>query len=194
MRDHDLDLLLDSALRTYADPGADSGLEQRVLARICAESTPSPWHRWIPWTIALGAAACLLLIVFSAPKRTRLLSSGIAHQAFQSQTPSTSTARRERALVPIPASVAAHGTQRSVLTAHRHSATLVAKASPLPKLNIFPAPRALTPQEQALIAFATQVPQQQAEAVIEAQKQSAAPLTIAALTIQPLATPDKGMN
>ncbi len=63
MREKDeLDSLLDAALVTYADPGPDSGLEQRILARISAEnfaaSAPAPRRRWLPWGIAL-AGACL---------------------------------------------------------------------------------------------------------------------------------------
>jgi hypothetical protein len=64
----ELDLLLDSALATYADPGPDSGLEQRVLAGLEAarKSGESPrafagTRRWLPWAIALPLAASLLL-------------------------------------------------------------------------------------------------------------------------------------
>jgi len=41
----ELDLLLDSALATYADPGPGSGLEQRILTRISAETAPAPRRR-----------------------------------------------------------------------------------------------------------------------------------------------------
>ena len=38
----ELDILLDSALTTYADPGPDSGLDQRILTRISTEAAPAP--------------------------------------------------------------------------------------------------------------------------------------------------------
>ena len=41
----DLDLLIDSALATYADPGPDSGLEDRVLVTLAAVRTETPRER-----------------------------------------------------------------------------------------------------------------------------------------------------
>ena len=40
----DLDLLIDSALATYADPGPDSGLEDRLLVGLSAVRTET--HRY----------------------------------------------------------------------------------------------------------------------------------------------------
>src|SRR5271167_2041306 len=65
----EFDLLLRSALETYADSGPDSGLAERVLARIAIEgegdrirrSKRSGWT--IRWAIALPLAACLIIAI-----------------------------------------------------------------------------------------------------------------------------------
>jgi hypothetical protein len=78
MRDKDdLDLLLDSALATYADPGTEGGLERRVLAALSAArdsdgrkgSAEKPRGRWLPWAVALPVAACLILVWVLASTR-----------------------------------------------------------------------------------------------------------------------------
>ena len=95
----DLDLLLDSALSTYADPGPDAGLganfEQRVLARIAAAQTSperkqAPRRTWLPWAIALPLAAGLVLLLLLAPK--------INH------SPSANTQLAHESAPPIPSS------------------------------------------------------------------------------------------
>ena len=90
MPDHDdLDLLLRSAVSTYGDP--DSGLAQRVLARVSAEVAPAPRRRWLPWAIALPAAACLLLLLV-------LVGHKPAHTPTSSRAPN----------LPIPGTAARH--------------------------------------------------------------------------------------
>jgi hypothetical protein len=69
MREKDeLDLLLDSALSTYADPGPHYGLEDRILAEVAAARMASDRpatgaksrSRWLAWAIGIPVAACLL--------------------------------------------------------------------------------------------------------------------------------------
>jgi len=78
MRDKDdLDLLLDSALSTYADPGPDFGLEGRVLTALSAArdsnsrkiAAAKPRSRWLPWAIAIPVAAGLILVWVLASTR-----------------------------------------------------------------------------------------------------------------------------
>jgi hypothetical protein len=180
----DLDRLLRSALSTYGDP--DSGLAQRVLARISAEVAPAPRRRWLPWAIALPAAACLLLfVVLSGPKPTHP-PSGSARQTFQTQDLPRITAHTE----PVPAlSSKAH-----LLKPRPHLTTAGTRTAPLPKLDVFPTPRPLTPEERALAVFAAQAPESERQSLIEAQKQIDAPLSIAAIQIPPLEPPQKGTN
>ncbi len=75
----ELDLLLDSALATYADPGPNSGLEQRVLAGLEAARRSGEHHprafagtrRWLPWAIAVPVAASLLILWLSSTRFVR---------------------------------------------------------------------------------------------------------------------------
>ena len=198
MREKDeLDTLLDAALVTYADPGPDSGLEQRVLACVSGEnfavSTPTPRRRWLPWGIALAAASCLLLfVVISAQKRIHPPSRNV--QSALSSDPLHATTIRREPISVLPHSTIIHGANRIMPKVQHPSTEITHRSAPLPKLDVFPTPQPLMPEEQALVAFATQAPQRQVEAVIEAQKQAGAPLTIAAIRIQPLEQPEQGQN
>ncbi|HVT96269.1 MAG TPA: hypothetical protein VHE33_02100, partial [Acidobacteriaceae bacterium] len=58
--------------------------------------------------------------------------------------------------------------------------------NPLPKQDVFPEPRPLSAQEEALVAFASHVPAKVQEQVIEAQKHANDPIVIAELKIAPL--------
>ena len=60
--------------------------------------------------------------------------------------------------------------------------------------SMYSLPRPLSPEERALYAFATQVPEEQRQAVLAAQKNDDAPLNIAAIHIQPLEMSDPGKN
>ena len=62
----------------------------------------------------------------------------------------------------------------------------------LPKLDVFPAPAPLTPEERSLAAVADAGPPPQRDALIESQKNLDTPLNIAALNIPPLAAPGEG--
>ena len=90
MREKDpLDLLIDSALSTYADPGPDSGLEDRVLTAVAVRNETSRvrarWSpRWLPWAIAVPIAAVLILLWLSIA-RNKPLPDSAPQQAHQSQ-------------------------------------------------------------------------------------------------------------
>ena len=89
-----LDLLLDSAMATYGDPGPDSALEQRVLSSLAVaraaeqESRAGAWSlRWLGWAIAVPVAASLLLWI--AINRTLHAPTVQTDQAKQPQTTHT---------------------------------------------------------------------------------------------------------
>jgi hypothetical protein len=65
---------------------------------------------------------------------------------------------------------------------------------PLPKREVFPTPQPLSPEEQAFVEFAARAPETERQLFIEAQKRDDAPLSIAAIEIQPLDPPDHGGN
>lgn len=197
MREKDeLDDLIDASLSTYADPGPHFGLEQRILGRVSAEnlaaSTPA-LRRWLPWGIPLAAASCLLLfVVFSGQKRIHPPSRNV--QSALSSNPLSATTAHHEPIPVLPPATFIHGANRLSPNAHRPSMGITHKSAPLPKREIFPTPEPLTPQERALVEFATQVPESQRRAVVEAQMHDDAPLRIADLQIPLLEPPDEGKN
>jgi hypothetical protein len=183
MRENDdLDLLLDAALKTYADSEKSPNLEQRILARIAAEPSVAPRTRWLPWVIALPLAACLLvLVLFMSPQH---------REPSQTATPfAPSSPLATLPAAPLPAKVHSSRT-RSPL----HSAPpilLAGRDVPLPKLDVFPTPQPLTAEERALVVIATQTPVPLRRALVEAQSQPDAPLHIAEISIPPVKPPDQ---
>ena len=198
MREKDeLDSLLDAALVTYADPSPDSGLEQRVLARISAEnfaaSAPAPRRRWLPWGIALAGACCLLFfVVISAQKRIHPPIHNAQSAKLANTPPAVTTQHGPTPIVSH--SAFNHGANRTMAKVHRQPIEITHKSPPLPKREVFPTPEPLTPQEQALVAFAAQASKPEIQALVQARQEAEAPLAIAALHIQPLEQPEQGQN
>ena len=188
----DLDLLLDSALSTYSDPGPEAGLETRVLARVTAQAAPAPRRHWLPWALALPVAACLLLLVHSGPRITQPRATHSTGKALRLQEPDVATNRSEQQ--PALQLAPRQGSKRAGFKAQPHFAVVVAKAARLPKLDVFPTPQPLTPEEQALAFFAANAPEPERKSLLKAQEQADAPLRIAAIHIQPLESPAQGAN
>ena len=196
--EENLDRILESSLSRYGDPGADSGLAERILARMSSEarvsseqssnrSAPRWRSRFVLWA-ALPAAACLLLTLF-------LLKSagpGAHQQSTRSPQPSSTSSGSETPVANITPA------QQSRPTARHHSQPRPTMAAALaaapPKLDVFPLPQPLSPEERALYAFATQVPEKQRQAILDAQKNVDAPLNIASIHIQPLEISETGKN
>jgi hypothetical protein len=65
-----------------------------------------------------------------------------------------------------------------------------ANTQSLPKLDTFPAPQALTPNEQAFATYVAHATEEEQRALIEVHDHLEAPLTIAAIKIQPLEPPE----
>jgi hypothetical protein len=192
MHERDLDRMLESSLSSYGDPdthlGADSGLAERILARVSSEQSSNHsaarWrNRFLLWA-ALPAAACLLLTLL-------LLKSadpGTDHQS--------ASLPQRGSKAPVVANITP--AQKTPPTARHHTQPrptgAAAKAAAPPKLDVFPLPQPLSPEEQALSTFATEVPEKQRQAILDAQKNVDAPLNIAAIHIQPLELSDTGKN
>lgn len=188
-----LDRMLESSLSSYGDSGADSRLAERILAHVSREQRPHQsaprWRKRLVLWAALPAVACLLLTFLLL----RSAGPGATHQSASLPLPaSTSTGSK--------APKVANGAlaRKTSVTAKPHAqtpaATAVAKSAARPKLDVFPLPHPLSPEEQALYAFATQVPDEQRQAVLAAQRNDDAPLNVAAIHIQPLEIPDTGKN
>ncbi len=202
----ELDLLLDAALSTYADPGPDSGLEQRVLAAIRmagetegAETVRTQRRHWLPWAIAVPLAAGMLILWLSFGRVVHVPSTQ-PQLALHANTPLNEPHTAE---IPVPA----HPEHPSAAKAHHEFAAVSARlkscpfkttdaanCAPLPKLDVFPTPIPPSAEERALVAVANTGPASQRQALIASQQHTDAPLSIAALNIPPLAVPGEGKN
>ena len=188
----DLDLLIDSALATYADPGPDSGLEDRVLVTLAAVRSETPqvlgrWRRrWLPWSVALPIAAGLLLL-WLPPRRDKPL------PAFEPRQARSASPNAIAPHVDSSREVRPHVLRRHVIRSAQPTAPVqTAQAAPLPKLDVFPTPQPLTAEERALVVVVTQTPLPAREALVEAQSLDAQPVRIAEIHIPPLEPPDQG--
>ena len=188
----ELDLQIKQALTSYADPGRESGLEERILARITAEGAPAPQRRWLPWAIALPVAAGLLVLLLLSAHRKAEPTETQHLQAPLAQQTEVADAGQRSSTVPRPTQRERAGGE---LGPSRARASVAAtKATPLPKLDVFPMPQPLSPEEQALAVFAARASETERQSLIEARTQADAPIRIAAIEIQPLNPPDHGGN
>jgi hypothetical protein len=188
--DAEFDHLLQSALKTYADPGQDSDIAQRVLAHVAAECAPKQTRPWLPWAFALPVAACLIVLTLvTVSKPTRNIADRTT-QARVTQPNSTAIKRDEPSSISISTK---YGKSPRGMSHPNHAATHE-KATRLPKLDVFPASQPLTPAEQELVAYIAHAPEAELQSLVEAQKQVDAPLSIAALEIQPLKPPEPAGN
>lgn len=181
----DLDLQLDKALATYADPEASPHLAAHILAAIAPARPAVPHRRWQPWAIAIPAFAALLLAMFLPLRRS--------HE-HQPPSPAAAAPHIPGPIAPPPHPVAASHLPQTAAKARRAPIQSPVVDASLPKQEVFPMPTPLTPQEQALVALATRNPGNVSQSVSKAEKQPVAPLEIAAIQIKPLNPPGKGQN
>jgi hypothetical protein len=154
--------LMDDALASYARQEPRPGLEQRVLARIHADTAP---RRAIPrWTWVIPAAACLLCAGVFWSRHA-----GTPEQSKPAQVIVRATAPPRPETPQTPRIV-----QR------------VRKRKVLPRLPQFPAPAPVTNEERALLAFVAQAPKEAREALTESEQQRVEPIRIEEIKIEPL--------
>jgi hypothetical protein len=175
----DFESQINAALHTYAN--ADSGLEQRVLARIDDGRASAPRLRWIVWAATLTATSCLLLVM-------------VLMHARPARSPVANTFNRSP-LQQMPNAEARFelGTeQRKSGQPHHTKAQRAAGKlvnSRLPKRDYFPSPQKLSPGEQVLVDFAAQAPKAERIAFVDDQQQASEPIAIAAIRITPIQIP-----
>jgi hypothetical protein len=173
-----VDQLIDSALANYAEPRA--GLEQRMLAQISGHRALRSTRRWLLVAIATPALAAVILLIYLVPKTP--------HPQRPSQLASTSAAPSEGRVptAPAPHVVQSSGSPRRIrhrdhdVDEHTNNAVL------RPKENIFPTPRPMTSEEQALSRFASEASEKDRKGLVEAQQRVDEPLNISAIRIAPL--------
>jgi hypothetical protein len=176
----ELDSRIDAALRNYAEPPETT--EPRIaLAGIMDQAhavRPARHNRWWMWGLA-GAVACLIAVVAAlwVNRVPRIAPLRVPRIARVPQAPPVVTVPSSPAQ-PAVAQVRAPAIRRA--TRNRRTAA-GREAPPLPKLAVFPTPRPLTPQEQALAAFARHGPPDVQRAVLEDQKHWDDPIIVADL-------------
>lgn len=194
MREKDqLDLLIDSALATYAEPS--SGMEKRLRDALAVKRLAGPSQskklafsirRIVPWAIGLAAAACVLLVL--------LVNNGQRPRKTQARI--TLSQPQPQRTMALPGIAASKPSARAFVRTSSSRAALhlasVPQTAALPKLDVFPTPQPLTPEEQALVAFVARAPEDERKAVVEAQQKMETPIGVAAIHIPPLESPDKG--
>lgn len=178
MADRDeFDRLLDSALSTYAD--ADPNLAPRVLRQLSLQTTMRRRRTQWLWSAGLATAATALLLSI-APWRT----------------PQPQLAPRTEASVAPPQPHPAAPTETTHTIAPHAPRTAptraVAASAPSPKQDIFPAPRPLSPEEQALAHLVAQSSPDQRRDLLTAQQQADAPIRISTISIPPISSPSEG--
>jgi hypothetical protein len=195
--DRELNLLLDSALKTYAEP--NPGLEDRVLSAFAEVRSPARVCRtsrlWQVWAFALPLAACLLLLVFLVRRAPQPIA-GLPPKTQQPLQTAISPVQGNPSVQHHP--VLTRGVSRSSVPAKSGTTGALLTTVPLPKRDFFPTPQPLTPEEQALYVFATQTPEKQRQAILDAildaRKNDDAPLNLADIRIPPLEMPEVGKN
>lgn len=156
----DLDSILDAALGAYSNPEPRPGLQHRVLRNI--QAVPPARRSWLWRTAWAVAAVTLALIVLSVDRNH------VRHVPQTSRANASSAQRR--ASIP---SWRALGVREGARATNRKA------RSRLPKLESFPGPEPLTPEELELLRFVQSQPHQVREALAQSAQ-------IEALTIEPL--------
>lgn len=191
----ELDQLIDSELARYAEPRA--GLEQRILARVEAESPVRSWvfGRWRNWALA-GAIAALALAMIAVPllrnpHRETAVSTAHTTSADRGSVAVAKTAIPEIHVqtpqVKKPAKVANNAARESKSIAVREQVQC-------PKLAVFPAPQQLSAQEQSLVELTTRLPKAEQAKLFSDHKSQDALIEISAIKISPITMPDLGGN
>jgi hypothetical protein len=179
--DDRIDQMIESGLRSYADPPAipETRLAvAQVMARVTDEQPP----RLRRWQWAAPVAACLV-VVFALGLVWMLHAPRAPQIALVPPSPPVASVPSSSGSTSAPVQVHPRRVNRTVARA--------AKEQPLPKLDVFPTPEPLSPEEQALVAFAARTPRSVQQQVIAAEQHVADPINIAELTIRPLGVHDQ---
>lgn len=178
----ELDSRIDAALRSYVQPPEPMAprIAMAVLMERAQAERPPHGLRWWMYGIAGVAAACLVAVIFAvwafrAPQALGIASTPKPPLAV-AVPPSRVAVAESPASAPRPTS---HSNRTSA------SRELAAKATPLPKLDVFPSPKPLSPEEQALVDFAKRGPPEVQRAVLEDQKHWDDPIIVADLQSHP---------
>ncbi|GGH16406.1 hypothetical protein [Silvibacterium dinghuense] len=203
--DDELDSLLDAALETYVlveyEDEAVAGVKSRTMAAVRAQVLlEKKSGRRIAWPLwALPVAAVLVMAAVLLLSRQRVDVKGLAMSAPEkvSDRHETRAASPGAMQAQVEFPQASHPAIRHVSLQTERIANPVSE--PLPKLDVFPTPTPLSPEEQALAAMAQRNPQQAQQAMTMPEHKPIEPLNvkpvmIAAIRIPPLNPSDTDEN
>ena len=163
---------LDGGLKQYAQIPPHEGLENRVLANLRMRPDTSVYYwRWMPALAGMIVVASLVIFWPKKPPQPVVKTAEVVPQPVQAITRAPEVARKIR------------GNSR------RHIAvelTQVSANATAPKLDQFPSPRQLSQQEELLLAYVRQVPNEELRLNMRTDI-SVEPLPIKNLEIPPLA-------
>jgi hypothetical protein len=185
MRDEqELERRIDAALRCYGEPTGGDELEQRVLAglgeRMRAESTAKKVN-WLPWSGGLAIAASILVLVLYGHLWThRAVSDAYLGKPFAKDSEVAHVVR------PKGGSPTKVGTGSSAGPGRQAMLQTTETAEALPKLDVFPTPRGLNKEEEALAFFVRQAPPSEVRQFLMTQVVTDEPITIRDLEIPPI--------
>jgi hypothetical protein len=174
-----IDERIDAALRSYAEP-AELPEARVVLARVMERARAEDPHKRVWWVwgaaVAAGLAMMIALGVVWMVRGPRTAEIAWAPKAPQvAGPPGTSTPSVVR--TPL---IARSRSKRVQTAALIHERRTVATSRP-PKLDTFPTPRPLSPQEESLVAFVHRAPPPVTKAVIADQEHWDDPIIVADL-------------
>ncbi|HEX3663192.1 MAG TPA: hypothetical protein VHU89_17275 [Acidobacteriaceae bacterium] len=179
----ELDKRIDAALQSYVN--LPEATEPRIALALVMERARAEPSRRRGWWILAAAVSAAVVIIAAAVWMGWM---GLSRRPEIARVPQ---APAGMAVPAQPAHVAAgktsvSDTHRTTLCGHSPAhRELAASRARLPRLAIFPTPRPLTPEEQALAAFAKHGPPAVRRAVIEDQKHWDDPIIVAGLHEQP---------
>jgi hypothetical protein len=192
---------IDAALRSYAEPGEIP--EARVVVARVMELAGSEGRRfgWV-WGVAV-ATACLLIALAGAVWMMK--GARVPEIAWVPRAPGVREAvsRAGAKARPSSSSFSARlkscpdtrtcGTAARVVKGGAGGTQLAMNREKrrLPKMEVFPTPRPLTAEEQALMAFTEQATPEVKKQVVEAEEHLGDPIAIAELKIRPLDEKDR---
>lgn len=173
----EIDQRMDAALRSYAEPG-EIPEARVVLARVLAQAdADGAGRRRLWWWVGAVTAACLLAALLVGGE-WGLRRPRVPEIAWVPRAPGVANSGRG-GLAQSHAAGAKSGPERA--GAPLAQVGRVRATEPMPKLDVFPSPRPLSPEEQALVAFALRAPSEAKKAVVEDQQHWDDPIIVADL-------------
>lgn len=187
-RESRLDAAIDRALRSYAEPG-EVPEARVVLARVMERARVSESQRkalWI-WGAAAAGLAAMVLVglvwVLQGPRRAEIAwapkAPGVVSVPQRHEEDGAGVFNPTLLAPETGATRMGHSGVTGHLKAVNREVSMTAES--LPKRDVFPTPRPLSAEEQALVVFARQAPQEVKKAVIEDQRHWGDPISVADL-------------